>query len=121
MPHVESIRLKLWEEKRISSVHGFTYWKLPGVPEAMSALSETDKGAIGHSGEFETSLQMLLQPELVDTSVAEWTSGVQGDPRSGTSDKGAALFDIVVGALVDLLRRYHAGEYEDERNWRKDI
>jgi len=121
IPHVESIRLKLWEEKGIPSVHGFTYWKLPGVFEAMLAISDTDKGSIGHSGEFETSLQMFLQPELVDSAVAEWTSGVQGDPRSGSRDKGAAVFEAAVNALAALLRRYHDGEYDDERNWRKDI
>ena len=121
MPLVESIRLKLLEERGISSVHGFTYWGLPGVPEAMQAMSETDKGSIGHSGEFETSLQLLLQPELVDAAVAQWTSGVMGNPAAGSREKGNRLFHIVVDALVELLRRYHAGEYEDERNWRKDI
>jgi len=121
IPLVESIRLKLWEEKRIPSVHGFTYWKLPGVSEAMLAISDTDKGSIGHSGEFETSLQMFLQPDLVDSAVAEWTSGVQGDPRAGSRDKGAAVFEAAVDALAILLRSYHNGEYDDERNWRRNI
>ncbi len=121
MPLVQSIRLKLWEENRIPSVYGFTYWELPGVPEAMRAMSETDKGQIGHSGEFETSLELFLQPDLVDTGGAEWTSGVMGEPRSGSREKGARLFEIVVTALAELLRRYHAGEYDDESNWRRDI
>lgn len=121
MPLVESIRLKLVEEKNIPSVHGFTYWLLPGVPEAMRAMSETDKGSIGHSGEFETSLQLFLQPELVDTAAAEWTSGVQGNPAAGTREKGERVFRVVVDALVELLRRYRAGEYDDDRNWRQDI
>jgi creatinine amidohydrolase len=121
VPLVQSIRLKLLEQKGISSVHGFTYWELPGVPEAMRAMSETDKGSIGHSGEFETSLQLFLQPELVDTGAAEWSSGVQGDPGAGSREKGQQLFDVVVNALMVLLRRYRAGEYEDDRGWRKDI
>jgi creatinine amidohydrolase len=121
IPLVQSIRLKLLEEKGISSVHGFTYWELPGVPEAMRAISETDKGSIGHSGEFETSLELFLQPQLVDASTARWDSGVMGNPAFGTREKGSRLFDVVVIALVELLRRYRAGEYEDERNWRKDI
>jgi len=121
IPHVQSIRLKLWEEKGIPSVNAFTYWELPGVPEAMRAMSRTDKGSIGHSGEFETSLELLLQPELVDTTAAEWTSGVQGDPQAGSREKGQQLFEVVVDALVALLRRYQAGEYEDDRGWRKDI
>lgn len=121
MPLVASVRLKLLEEKGISSVHGFTYWELPGVPEAMAAMSETDKGSIGHSGEFETSLQLFLQPELVDTAAAQWTSGVMGNPKSGSREKGGRLFETVVDALAALIKRYHAGEYEDERNWRQDI
>ena len=121
IPLVQSIRLKLLEEKGISSVHGFTYWELPGVQEEMKAMSETDKGSIGHSGEFETSLQLFLQPELVDAGAAQWTSGVMGNPTTGSYEKGSRLFDIVVTALSDLLIRYHAGEYEDERNWRQDI
>jgi creatinine amidohydrolase len=121
MPLVASIRLKLLEEKGISSVHGFTYWELPGVSEAMEAMSETDKGSIGHSGEFETSLQLFLQPELVDATAARWTSGVMGNPKSGSREKGSRLFEVVVEALMALIKRYHAGEYEDERNWRQDI
>jgi len=120
-PLVESVRLKLWEQKRIASVHGFTYWQLPGVPEAMAAMSESDSGSIGHAGEWETSLQLFLQPEMVDIDHATWTSGVMGNPATGTREKGKRLFDIVVDALVTLLRRYRAGEYEDDRNWRKDI
>jgi len=120
-PLIESIRLKLWEEKRIPSVHGFTYWELPGVPELMRSISETDKGSIGHSGEFETSMQMFLQPALVDTEAATWTTGVQGNPSVGTHEKGAIVFEAAVEALADLLHRYHAGLYDDESNWRKDI
>jgi creatinine amidohydrolase len=121
MALVESIRLKLLEERDIPSVYGFTYWLLPGVPEAMRAMSETDKGSIGHSGEFETSLQLYLQPEMVDTAAAEWASGVVGNPTAGTREKGERVFHIVVDALVELLRRYREGEYDDDRNWRRDI
>jgi creatinine amidohydrolase/Fe(II)-dependent formamide hydrolase-like protein len=121
IPLAQSIRLKLLEEKGISSVHGFTYWELPGVPEAMRTMSEMDKGSIGHSGGFETSLQLFLQPGLVESAAAQWTAGVMGNPAFGTREKGNRLFDIVVDALVDVLRRYHAGEYEDERNWRQDM
>jgi creatinine amidohydrolase len=120
-PLIESIRLKLWEEKRIPSVHGFTYWELPGVQEVMRSISVTDKGLIGHSGEFETSLQLFLQPEFVDAKSAAWTSGVQGDPSVGTSEKGKIVFEASVEALRELLKHYHSGEYDDERNWRKDI
>ncbi len=118
---VASIRLKLLEEKGISSVHGFTYWELPNVPGAMRDISETDKGFIGHAAEFETSLQLLLQPELVDMEAAEWDTGVAGNPASASREKGKLMFDATVKSLVGVIRRYHAGEYEDARIWRKTI
>ena len=118
---VASIRLKLVEEESIPSIHGFTYWDLPNVPEAMRDISETDKGFIGHAAEFETSLQLLLQPDLVDREASEWASGVAGDPSTASRDKGTLMFDVTVNSLVDLIRRYHAGEYEDARTWRKTV
>ncbi len=118
---VTAVRIKLGEEKRIPSVHGFTYWELPDVPELMRSMSETDKGSIGHAGEFETSLQLFLQPELVDMDVAEWVSGTRGDPTSASREKGKTVFDAVVQSLSDVIRRYHAGEYDDSRVCRKVI
>ena len=118
---VASIRLKLVEEKGIPSVNGFTYWELPDMSETMRDISETDKGFIGHAAEFETSLQLLLQPELVDMEAAEWDTGVAGNPASGSREKGKLMFDATVNSLVEVIRRYHAGEYEDARVWRQTI
>ncbi|MCK9356738.1 MAG: creatininase family protein [Dehalococcoidia bacterium] len=117
---VQAVRFKLGEEKQISSVHCFTYWTLPDVPELMQSISETDKGHIGHAGEFETSLQLLLQPDLVDMSVARW-AGTLGDPTTATAEKGGKVFEAVVTSLMNVIRRYHAGEYEDSRVCRKVI
>ncbi len=118
---VASIRLKLLEEKGIPSIYGFTYWELPDMAGAMRDISETDKGFIGHAAEFETSLQLLLQPDLVDMEVAEWDTGVAGNPASASREKGKLMFDATVNSLVGVIRRYHAGEYEDARVWRKTI
>ena len=100
---------------------GYTYWELPGVLEQMKEIAETDKGSIGHAGEMETSLQLYLQPDLVDMDAAEWAPGGMGDPSSGTRDKGERLFNIVVDALVATLKRFHDGTLEDKLEWRKEI
>lgn len=117
---VQAVRFKLGEEKQIPSVHCFTYWTLPDVPELMKSISETDKGHIGHAGEFETSLQLLLQPDLVEMSEAQW-AGTLGDPTTATAEKGRKFFQAAVASLMDVIRSYHAGEYEDSRVCRKII
>ncbi len=40
-----------------------TWWKITG--DALFELNETGEGGVGHAGEFETSLMMLIAPELV--------------------------------------------------------
>jgi len=117
---IQAVRFKLGEEKQIPSVHCFTYWTLPDVPELMKSISETDKGHIGHAGEFETSLQLLLQPDLVDRNEAQW-AGTLGDPGTASVEKGRKLFEGAVASLITVIRRYHAGEYEDSRVCRKVI
>ena len=42
-----------------SVVIAYTYWDLPGVAQKMRAITEADKGSIGHSGEMETSMQFI--------------------------------------------------------------
>ena len=51
---------------------------------------------------------------------AEW-AGTLGDPTTATAEKGRQLFDAAVKSLMGVIRRYHAGEYEDSRVCRKDI
>jgi creatinine amidohydrolase/Fe(II)-dependent formamide hydrolase-like protein len=36
------------------------------VPDELATWGETDAGSIGHAGEWETSLQLALRPELTD-------------------------------------------------------
>jgi creatinine amidohydrolase len=45
-----------------------TYWNM--APEELRTWSDADDGSIGHGGEWETSLQLYLRPELVDMSLA---------------------------------------------------
>jgi creatinine amidohydrolase len=116
---VAGMRTKLLEEDGVSIV-GYDYWNLPPMPEAMRRLCMTDKGFVGHAGEFETSVQMYLQSELVETGAAVWAPGAFGDPSAATAEKGRGLIEVAVEALVRLLRAYHNGEVEEQLRWRKE-
>jgi creatinine amidohydrolase len=108
-------------------VFPITYWNL--VPETMAELAAHDGGHIGHAGEMETSLQLHLQPDLVDRRALEqplgrpmeevalvpgvyWPprvleeapDGVYGLAHEGTAEKGERLLDAVVARLIELLR-----------------
>ena len=106
-----------------------TYWTM--VPDELAAWSEADEGSIGHGGEWETSLQLYLRPELVDMSRAvkdawrlkfgpevgryamfperrrEMAHGVMGDPFVASAEKGERLFAVLLDRLVALCREYH--------------
>lgn len=117
---VAAMRTKLAAEEGISVV-GYTYWELPSVPEEWKRISQSDKGFVGHAAEIETSMQLYLQPELVDMGAAVWVPGVFGDPSTATREKGELLHKAAVSALVSLLRDYHSGKLEDTLVWRKEI
>ncbi|MBI3976792.1 MAG: creatininase family protein [Chloroflexi bacterium] len=107
-----------------------TYWDL--MREEMAAISQTDGGSIGHSGEMETSLQLFLQPHLVATELigphltgpTAWPArrgilaagfglvdhlqrdqptGVAGDPTAGTAAKGEQIVEAAVRCLLRYL------------------
>jgi len=118
---IASLPFKLAAEEGISAM-AYTYWNISPTDEVMEAISEADKGFIGHSGEMETSLQLYLQPELVDMNSVIWTSGVCGDPTKGSREKGERIFETAVNALIRLLRHYHSGKLEEELFlWRPKI
>jgi creatinine amidohydrolase len=56
------------------------YWEL--VEDELKAWSETDEGSIGHGGEWETSLQLHLRPQLIDRSKILPAGEDYGWPRS---------------------------------------
>jgi creatinine amidohydrolase len=117
---VAAMRIKLAAEEGFSCI-ATTYWDLPSVSGQIKKVSQSDKGFIGHAGEIETSLQLFLQPELVDQGAATWSPGVWGDPSTGAREKGESIVKVVVDALVKLLREYHSGILEDRLVWRKEI
>lgn len=117
---VAGMRTKLAEEDGVVSVVGCDYWDAPGVPEAMRRLCPVDRGFVGHAGEFETSVQLHLQPELADAGQARWATGAFGDPSAGSEAKGKALIEAAVEGLVRLLQSFHSGELEDRFVWRRE-
>ena len=80
-----------------------------------------------HAGEIETSRILHSNPELVKGTSPEeypvfppgilvrnkrqyWPGGVWGDPSKGTAAKGAALEDLVVRKVVELVHVLEADE-----------
>lgn len=117
-----------------------TYWRM--VPDELKAWGEEDNlGSIGHGGEWETSLQRYLRPQLVDMAHAvkdEWRMkfspevqryalfperrremehGVMGDPFVSSEAKGEELFTVLVERLSALCREYHDEEPPDYREF----
>ncbi len=108
-----------------------TWWKI--VAEDLFDLNETGAGGVGHAGEFETSLMMLIAPELVhhdkiegkqNQQSFEWATGdllrgpkaslyrsmktmtpngVFGDVRMVSAEKGQKITEIAVGALKKIV------------------
>jgi len=109
-----------------------TYWHM--ADDELLAWSDADNGSIGHGGEWETSLQLHLRPQLVDMSLAvkdEWRRhfspdvqrfaffperrremehGVMGDPFVASAEKGERLFNLLVERLAQLCREYHEAD-----------
>jgi len=114
-----------------------TWWKV--AAEDLTSLNESGPGGIGHAGEFETSLMMLIAPGLVDVSAAQpranlttftWaeadlirgsgagvyrrmremtSNGAFGDPLTGSAEKGRDITDLVVDALAAIVTDFRNG------------
>ena len=108
-----------------------TWWKIAG--ESLFSLNETGPGGVGHAGEFETSLMMVIAPDLVDTDQImsrqntenfAWASGdllrgprasfyksmkamtpngVFGEPGGFSADKGLKINEMVVAGLKKVI------------------
>lgn len=124
----QAIAVKLAEEDIF--ILPITYWDM--VQDFLDTESERDQGSIGHAGEWETSLQLYLRPDLVDrtrikgdeerpdlspetrrfTAFAERrrerAGGVHGDPTVGTAEKGERLFTAARDALIKTVAEYRA-------------
>jgi len=111
-----------------------TYWNLGGQPNAAnSSLIQTQ---MGHACEWETSMMLRIQPQLVvgDLTKLEsipfgnafepasrgWitrertTPGHIGDPRTASAEKGETLFTVFADDFARMLDRVLAW---DGRSW----
>jgi len=109
-----------------------TWWQV--AADALLEITETGPGGIGHACEFETSLLLAVAPELVDASAVPgrenepafaWDTadmlrggpavryqrfadvsptGVFGEPRAASREKGERMSAVVVERLVELVR-----------------
>ncbi len=118
-----------------------SHWEL--MRDELAAWSERDKGSIGHAGEWETSIQLYLRPELVDRSkqIAEdWVpsvapefshitfperqretpNGVMGDPTVASAQKGERYVTKAAERLAQLARAYRTQEVRHYRWFEQD-
>ncbi|WP_242206418.1 creatininase family protein [Aestuariivivens insulae] len=122
---------KLGYENPTTNIIMVNWWKL--ASNALFALNESGKGGVGHAGEFETSLMLLIAPHLVHadniekgkhTDTFSWsegdmlrgakvsyyrstkemtTNGVFGSPEYGSIEKGKHISKWVVDDLKKII------------------
>lgn len=122
-------------------------WMLPitffeMVDDVLTERAETDRGFIGHGGEWETSLQLYLRPALVDRErqvadperepqfsrdILAYTGfperrrerehGVHGDPTTASAEKGQMLFEASRDRLIEVCRQYHSQPVREYREF----
>jgi creatinine amidohydrolase len=108
-----------------------SWWRI--ATEELKEIQTSGPGGVGHAGEFETSLMMVIAPELVDQDALtdkaniptyDWAegdlvvgakvstyrtlkemtpTGAYGEPKLGTVDKGHAITETVVNQLEKIL------------------
>ncbi|MGH8989615.1 MAG: creatininase family protein, partial [Acidimicrobiales bacterium] len=123
------------------SITAVSYWE--PAASAIHALRRSAVGGMGHGGEFETSLQLALRPELVHIERLEglqpplvgWDlvapgsparsygahpdpakghPAIFGDPSVASSDAGQRFLDAVIDALVVAVAEIQ-GSYAERR------
>ena len=118
-----------------AQVLGLTYFQL--AAEFIHEVRESETGGMAHAGEFETSLMLHLEPDLVDTDAMEATymdepyelgthdlveggplsvyrtfeeyseSGAIGDPHLASAEKGERIYELLGDEMEELLRAIH--------------
>lgn len=110
----------------------FSYWEAATVE--MGEWAEADGASVGHGGEWETSLQLHLRPQLLDMERAgvdvfpnpysqdlqsfagyaerrrdtKGQTGIMGNALVATPEKGERLFNLLVDKVSRLVREMHA-------------
>ncbi len=130
----EKLRYKLGPTVKVAAV---TYWHLIG--EEIQAIRETPLGGMGHSGELETSVMLVVNPELVRRDLFDadgpekrskfegcdmFASGTVsvakpfkemsrhggiGDPRKASKEKGERILSAITAKLSEVVREIQSG------------
>ena len=107
----------------------------------INALRRSELGGMAHACELETSLELAIRPQLVDTAaiedadrqVAAWdagavqpsvliwrpwlrpdrNSGIVGDPTLASGESGKAFLEAIVAAVSEHVERLARGESVD--------
>ena len=106
---IASLRMKLAYESHCPPSMALGWWQVPSIAK-LGPIQD-------HAGEIETSLQLYLQPELVDKDSLSWTEGVLGDPSKGTAERGEGIIKDVVNDLVKFLGDFRDGKLDDVWGW----
>lgn len=115
-----------------------SWWKIAN--EEIRSVQESGPGGVGHAGEFETSLMMVIAPDLVhidqikekaNIPTYSWaeadlisgskvsyyrrmnevtSNGVQGEPKYASAEKGTILTEKIVDVFVTVLKQFKAGQ-----------
>jgi len=121
------------------------YWNV--AADGIKAQPDLIQEQLAHACEIETSMLLVVRPELVEMGKAEgappaiadrwWHaekggkvmafrrfnrltgSGAMGRPEAATAEKGEALLDAVVGDVVAFLRDFRRWPEAPERHQRK--
>ena len=117
-PAVGAMRMKLAHEDGFPPSVARTWFRLPTVMQLFEKLGTPRND--GHSGEFETSAQLYLDPELVDKGSLSWSEGVFGDPSNATKEKGEQFVTAAVKDLEEVLRAYRDGKLRDGWGWSEE-
>ena len=121
---------KLKEKYEEARVYGVSYWKV--AQERLDQIREAGPHGWGHAGEMETSMMMVIRPDLVKGEVPardgwhpesahgeqveqflridEMTKqGVYGDPTYGTAAKGERMLEAAAESLAEVVRDIQSG------------
>jgi creatinine amidohydrolase len=123
---------KLKEKYPDSRVFGVSYWKV--AQQRLDEIREAGPYGWGHAGEMETSMMLVIRPDLVKAErrgldgthpesahgeqvaqflrIDEMTEqGVYGDPSYGTAEKGEHMLDAAADSLAEVVRDIQAGKF----------
>ncbi|MEE2657270.1 MAG: creatininase family protein [Candidatus Latescibacterota bacterium] len=121
---------KLKEHHEESRVFGASYWKV--ADRQLDEIREAGPHGWGHAGEMETSMMLVIRPDLVKADLPhrdgthpesqygervsqflrmdEMTElGIYGDPKFGSSEKGERMLEAIADSLAEVILDIQGG------------